>query len=56
MSLAHVVLGCAAVAENDDEAAAEHRGVIEALEAKGVAAWATDWFRQKADEMKVAEQ
>ena len=55
MSLAHIVLGCAAVAENNDEAAAEHRGAIEELEAEGVATWATDWFRQKADEMKVAE-
>jgi hypothetical protein len=56
MSLAHIVLGCAAVADNDAKAAAEHRTAIEALEAEGIATWATDWFRQKADEMKVARQ
>jgi DNA-binding SARP family transcriptional activator/tetratricopeptide (TPR) repeat protein len=47
MSLAHAVLGCAAVAANDEEAAASHQSAIEELETKGVATWARAFYRQK---------
>jgi len=47
-ALAHAVLACAGEAADDEQSAAEHRAAVEQLAAGGVAAWATEYFENRA--------
>jgi hypothetical protein len=50
------VLGCTSAERGDDDKAAEHKTAIEELAALGVAAWAVEFFDQKAGRKKEARQ
>ena len=56
MALARAVLGCTSAERGDDDKAAEHKTAIEELAALGVAAWAVEFFDQKAGRKKEARQ
>lgn len=56
MALARAILACVYRARDDAEAAAEHEAAIEALEATGVAEWASMHYLQEAGSRREAQR
>jgi len=52
MALARAVLACACQEKGDEDAVNEHKAAIEALEAGGVAAWASDYVAAQENRKK----